>query len=71
MSDDHYIQTDRCIVSLSAYNALSNLIDSKIFDNGLVDIIYKLNKVTSVIEIHFALSERIDVGQKFKNRIIG
>ena len=59
-SGGKYYQTDLCIISLPAYDAINNLFDSNTFDSKYLDIVNKLNKTTSMIEIHFGLSGKID-----------
>lgn len=59
---DKLIETDICIVSLPVYIAINTIFDKKeyVFDKKYLDFISKLNKTTSVVEVHFALSEKID-----------
>ncbi len=59
-NNNEFIKTDLCIVSLPAYIALSTLFDKNIFDTKYLDYVQRLNKTTSVVEVHFALSEKLD-----------
>lgn len=62
-SEDKYLEADLCIVSLPAYDALDTLFDPNTLDNKTMNFMNKLHKTTSVIEIHFALSDKIDSRQ--------
>lgn len=59
-SNGQLIETKICIVSLPAYIAINNLFDKDVFEDRYLDHVKRLNKTTSVIEVHFALSEKID-----------
>lgn len=72
---DRFIETNTCIVSLPAYVAVNTLFDEGIIDKKYLDYVERLNKTTSVVEVHFALSERIDdrqivfpVGDKYTTK---
>jgi protoporphyrinogen oxidase len=56
------VETDICIVSLPVYTAINTIFDKKenVFDKKYLDFIERLNKTTSVVEVHFALSEKLD-----------
>jgi hypothetical protein len=56
------VETDNCIVSLPVYTAINTIFDKKenVFDKKYLDFIERLNKTTSVVEVHFALSEKLD-----------
>jgi hypothetical protein len=51
------------IVSYPAYHAINQLFESGIFDTRFINKVNRLNKTTSVVEVHFALSKRIDERQ--------
>ena len=59
-NNDELIETNICIVSLPSYIALYTLFDKEVFDKKYLDFVERLNKTTSVVEVHFALSEKID-----------
>ncbi|MDH5431644.1 MAG: FAD-dependent oxidoreductase [Nitrosopumilus sp.] len=61
--DDELIRTKCVIVSYPAYNALNELFDKNIIEEGFLQKINKLNKTTSVVEVHFALKSKIDSRQ--------
>ena len=57
------METDCVIVSYPAYHAINQLFDDGIFDNEFIQKINRLDKTTSVVEVHFALSKQIDSRQ--------
>jgi protoporphyrinogen oxidase len=59
-NNNEFIKSDLCIVSLPSYIALSTLFDKDIFDTKYLEYVQRLNKTTSVVEVHFALSEKLD-----------
>lgn len=61
--DDELISTNCVVVSYPAYLALNELFDKDIIEEGFLQKINKLNKTTSVIEVHFALKSKIDSRQ--------
>ncbi len=70
-SDERLIESNCVIISYPAYLAINELFDDGIFDRTFVEV-NRLNKTTSVVEVHFALSRKIDqrqvvfpVGDKF------
>ncbi len=63
LTDDTVIETSCVVVSFPAYHAINQLFDKEIFDKNFIDKINKLNKTTSVVEVHFALSKQIDSRQ--------
>ena len=63
MSDGNVVETDCVIISYPAYHAINQLFDSGIFDDDFIKQTNRLNKTTSVVEVHFALSKRLDERQ--------
>ena len=63
LNDDTLMETDCVIVSYPAYHAINQLFDDGIFDNEFIKKINRLDKTTSVVEVHFALSKKIDSRQ--------
>ena len=61
--DEQFIECDCVIVSYPAYQAINQLFESGIFDTRFINKVNRLNKTTSVVEVHFALSKRIDERQ--------
>ncbi len=54
----------RCVVvSHPAYLSIKELFDGGTFDHALVEKISKLERTTSVVEVHFCTSRRIDTRQ--------
>lgn len=71
-TNNELIKTDVCIVSVPAYMAINTFFDKGVFENEYVELANRLNNTTSVVEVHFALSEKISdiqvvfpVGGKF------
>ena len=63
LMDGTTVETDCVIISFPAYHAINQLFDEGIFDKKFIDKTNKLNKTTSVVEVHFALSKQIDSRQ--------
>ena len=61
--DGTTVETDCVIISFPAYHAINQLFDEGIFDKDFINKTNKLNKTTSVVEVHFALSKQIDSRQ--------
>ena len=61
--DEQFIECNCVIVSYPAYQAINQLFESGIFDMRFINKVNRLNKTTSVVEVHFALSKRIDERQ--------
>ena len=60
LSDGKTINSDCVIVSYPAYHAINQLFDEGVFDDDFIKHTNRLNKTTSVVEVHFALSKQID-----------
>ena len=60
LADDTTIESDCVIISYPAYHAVNQLFDEGIFDDDFVKHTNRLNKTTSVVEVHFALSKKLD-----------
>ena len=58
-----FIECHCVVVSYPAYQAINQLFESGVLDNQIINKINRLNKTTSVVEVHFALSDRIDKRQ--------
>ena len=63
LTDGTTVETACVIISFPAYHAINQLFDKGIFDKKFIDKTNKLNKTTSVVEVHFALSKQIDSRQ--------
>ena len=63
LSDGNTIESDCVIISYPAYHAINQLFDEGIFDDNFVKHTNRLNKTTSVVEVHFALSKQLDTKQ--------
>ncbi|MGH1568145.1 MAG: phytoene desaturase family protein [Nitrosopumilus sp.] len=61
--DHEFISTNCVVVSYPAYSALNQLFDKNIIPSEFIQKIDKLNKTTSVVEVHFALKSKIDSRQ--------
>ena len=61
--DGKILETDCVIISYPAYNAINQLFDPGVFDDDFIKKTNRLNKTTSVVEVHFALSKRLDERQ--------
>lgn len=62
-SQENFIKSGCVVVSNPVYLAVKELFDPQTFESDLISKIERLNKTTSVIEIHFCLSKRIDTRQ--------
>ena len=63
LSDGKIVESDCVIVSYPAYHAINQLFDEGIFDDDFIKHTNRLNKTTSVVEVHFALSKQLDTRQ--------
>ena len=63
LSDGNTIESDCVIISYPAYHAINQLFDEGIFNDDFVKHTNRLNKTTSVVEVHFALSKQLDTRQ--------
>ena len=63
LSDCNTIKSDCVIISYPAYHAINQLFDEGIFNDDFVKHTNRLNKTTSVVEVHFALSKQLDTRQ--------
>ncbi|MFB5631662.1 MAG: phytoene desaturase family protein [Nitrosopumilaceae archaeon] len=63
LSDGRFIEGDCIVITYPAYMAVNQLFDEGVFSKNLLKKINKLNKTTSVVEVHFCLTERIDTRQ--------
>lgn len=60
---DEFIASNCVVVSYPAYIALNQLFDDGIVNKKFLAKINRLNKKTSVVEVHFALNSKIDTRQ--------
>tara|TARA_B100000029_G_scaffold101452_2_gene91753 strand:- start:4684 stop:6021 length:1338 start_codon:yes stop_codon:yes gene_type:complete len=63
LSDGNVVETNCVIISYPAYHAINQLFDPGIFDDDFINQTNRLNKTTSVVEVHFALSKKLDEHQ--------
>ena len=63
LSDGNIVESDCIIVSYPAYHAINQLFDDGVFDDDFIKHTNRLNKTTSVVEVHFALSKQLDTRQ--------
>jgi len=63
LSDGTTIESDCVIISYPAYHAINQLFSEGVFDDKFVKHTNRLNKTTSVVEVHFALSKKLDSRQ--------
>ncbi|MHA7647058.1 phytoene desaturase family protein [Nitrosopumilus sp. S4] len=63
MADDSFVPSDCVIISFPAYDALNQLFDDDVIDREFIKRINRLDKKTSVVEVHFALKSKIDTRQ--------
>tara|TARA_B100001750_G_scaffold248562_1_gene281197 strand:- start:5684 stop:7030 length:1347 start_codon:yes stop_codon:yes gene_type:complete len=63
LSDGNTVESDCIIVSYPAYHAINQLFDDGVFDDDFIKHTNRLNKTTSVVEVHFALSKQLDTRQ--------
>ena len=63
-SSSSIIKGDCVIVSSPAYLAIRDLLDKNILDKNFINNVNRLNKSTSVIETHYALSKNIEKRQQ-------
>ena len=63
LSDGRLVESRCVIISYPAYHAINQLFDEGIFDDNFIKHTNRLNKTTSVVEVHFALSKEIDTRQ--------
>ena len=63
LSDGSIVKSNCVIISYPAYHAINELFDDGVFDDDFIKNTNRLNKTTSVVEVHFALSKQIDTRQ--------
>jgi phytoene dehydrogenase-like protein len=63
VGNDELIPTNCVVISYPAYHALNELFDKGIIKDDFLQKINRLNKTTSVVEVHFALKSKIDTRQ--------
>jgi len=61
--DDDFIQTDCVIVSYPVYVAINELFGKNIINEKFIKKINRLDKKTSVVEVHFELNSKLDSRQ--------
>ena len=63
LTNGQFISSKCVVISFPSYLALNQLFDDGIFDDDFIKYVNRLNKTTSVIEVHFALKQKIDSRQ--------
>ena len=63
LTNGEFVPSNCVVVTFPAYLAINQLFDNGVFDQKFIESTNRLNKTTSVIEVHFALSEKIDSRQ--------
>tara|TARA_Y100000590_G_scaffold118858_1_gene136053 strand:- start:5919 stop:7277 length:1359 start_codon:yes stop_codon:yes gene_type:complete len=63
LTDGTIEKTNCVIISYPAYHAINQLFEPGIFDDSFIKKTNRLNKTTSVVEVHFALSKKLDERQ--------
>ncbi len=63
MDDGTTVDSDCVVISYPAYDALNQLFDDGIIEKKFIEKINRLDKKTSVVEVHFALKSQIDTRQ--------
>lgn len=59
-SNNNFVESNCVVISYPAYLAINQLFDPEVFEKEFVRQVNRLNKTTSVIEVHFALTKRIE-----------
>ena len=59
-SNNNFVESNCVVISYPAYLAMNQLFDPEVFEKEFVRQVNRLNKTTSVIEVHFALTKRIE-----------
>jgi protoporphyrinogen oxidase len=63
LTDGRLVSSKCVIISFPSYLAVNQLFDEGVFEHDFVKYVNRLNKTTSVVEVHFALSQKIDSRQ--------
>jgi|TARA_B100000959_G_scaffold251299_1_gene280441 protoporphyrinogen oxidase len=63
LTDGQFVSSECVIVTFPSYLAVNQLFDDDVFDKHFLESVNRLNQTTSVIEVHFALSKKIDSRQ--------
>ena len=64
ITNDKVFHPSKCVViSLPAYQAINNLFEKNVFEQEFIDKVNRLDKTTAVVEVHFALNNKIDSRQ--------
>ena len=63
LTDGTKVETNCVVISYPAYHAINQLFDDGVFNQDFINQTNRLNKTTSVVEVHFALSKQIDSRQ--------
>lgn len=74
-SKNNIINVNCAVISYPAYNAIDQLFEKDVIDYDLTNKINRLNDTTAVVEVHFALSRKLDerqvvfpVGEKYTSK---
>ena len=63
LSDNKFLETNCVVITYPAYLAINQLFDEGVISKNFIEKINRLNKTTSVVEVHFCLTEKIDSRQ--------
>ena len=58
-----FVDSNCVVVSFPAYHAVNRLFEKGVFEEKFLQRIDKLNDTTAVVEVHFALSKKLDTRQ--------
>jgi len=74
-SKNNVIDTNCVVISYPAYHAINELFEKDLFGSDFLGRIKRLNNTTAVVEVHFALSKKLDkrqvvfpVGEKYTSK---
>ena len=56
MSNEKFIETNCVVITFPAYLAVNQLFDEGVFTKDFLASVNRLNKTTSVVEVHFCLN---------------
>ena len=62
-TNGQFVPSNCVVITFPSYLAINQLFDDGVFNQDFIKSVNRLNKTTSVVEVHFALSEKIDSRQ--------
>lgn len=62
-SDGNFTESDCVVITYPAYLAVNQLFDEGVFSKKFIENVNRLNKTTSVVEVHFCLTQKIESKQ--------